>query len=163
FEFRQAKWEHVIDWLTKESGLHFSSSDIPTGTVNFSAANKDKRYTLGEIIDILNNQLVTQNYIIIRREQSFMVISAEKQIDPSIVPRITTKELAERGDTEIAQVVMPLTALVAEELNPEVKEMLSPFGKSVALGKFNQLLVQDTCKNLKRIWELIQAGESRLE
>jgi type II secretory pathway component GspD/PulD (secretin) len=154
---RDKPWSAVLEWLADQSGLPIITNYKPTGTFTFIAAQKSRsEYTLPEIIDILNEALLNQKYILIRRSSSITIVPADEKIDPAILPRIRPEELDERGNTELVSMVLPLSSLVAEDAAGEVKKMMGPFGEVVALSRANQLLLQDTAGNLKRIKKTIQ-------
>jgi hypothetical protein len=75
FELRGTSWNKVLEWLADQSGLAVSTDLKPTGTLTFiTPATRKDGYTLPEIIDLLNEALASQNYLLIRRSQSFAVI-----------------------------------------------------------------------------------------
>jgi len=159
FEMRDKPWMQVFEWLTDQTGLPVVSQYKPSGSFTFiSPRGADKlprNYTIPEIIDILNEGLLagpeTQQYVLIRRQQSFTLVPANEEIRPEILPRVPLDELPSRGKTEIVSVMLPLLSLVAEDVAPEVKKMMGPFGKVVPIAKANQLYLQDTVANLDRI------------
>src|SRR5207249_10793608 len=59
-----------------------------------------------------------------------------------------------------ASIVLPLKALNADEEVKEVSKMMGPFGEAVAMEQANQLVLQDTVGNLKRVVKTIQDYES---
>ncbi|MBV9124315.1 MAG: hypothetical protein JO112_13230, partial [Planctomycetes bacterium] len=158
FEMRDKPWANVLEWLSDITGLPVIASAKPTGTFNFIAP-KGKTYTIPEIIDILNEGLIAQKYVLIRRSQSFTLVPADEPIDPAIVPRISVDELGQRGNTEIVSMVLPLTSLVAEDFAPEVKKMMGPFGQVTTIASANQLVLQDTVGNLRRILKTVRDVE----
>jgi type II secretion system protein D len=162
FEMRDKPWSSVLEWLSEQTGLPVITTAKPTGTFTFIAprtgANK-KAYTIPEVIDILNEALFNQKYLLIRREASLTIVPADEQIDRGILPRITADELPKRGRTEIVTLVLPLQSLVAEDIATEIKKMMGPFGEVVAMSKANQLVLQDTAGNLTRILKTIREIE----
>jgi type II secretory pathway component GspD/PulD (secretin) len=160
FQMRNKPWNEVLEWLADQTGIPVSTDYHPTGTFTFIAPKAgSQRYTIPQVIDIINEQLTSQKYVLIRRSQTFTIVPADVKIDPSILPRVLPEELEKRGNTELVSVVLPLNSLVAEDIAPEVKQMKGPFGEVVALTKANQLLLQDTVGNLKRIRDTIQKLE----
>jgi type II secretion system protein D len=155
FEMRDKPWSSVLEWLSDQTGLPVITTYKPTGTFNFISPKK-QQYTIPEIIDILNEALLAQKYLLIRRDQSFTLVPADEKIDPAILPRVRVDDLGHRGNTEMVSVVLPLTSLVAEDLATEVKKMMGPFGEVVAMAKANQLVLQDTVGNVKRIVKTIK-------
>jgi type II secretion system protein D len=152
FDKREEGWNQVMVWLADISGMPLITQLKPTGTFTFipprSGANK---YTLGQIVDILNDALTAQKMVLIRRPQSWTIVAADQEIDPVILPRILLEDLDKRGDSEMVQIVLPLHSLVADDAAAEVKQMKGPFGKVVALTSANQLLLTDNAGNLRRI------------
>ena len=119
------------------------------------------KLTLEEITDILNEGLMAQKYILIRRMATFTVLPADEKIDPTLVPRVRLDELEKRARTELVSVLLPLTRVKAEDIGPDVKKMMGPFGEVVVLGKGNALLLQDTAGNLRLIAQTIKEIEAR--
>src|SRR5947209_7672146 len=74
FEFRDAPWKRVLEWLSDQTGLPIITVyKMPTGTFNFiaprDANGKPKQFTLPEIMDMVNGALQANkdnSYIIIR-------------------------------------------------------------------------------------------------
>jgi hypothetical protein len=151
-EMREQPWGRVLEWLADQTGLPVTSDFKPTGTFTFLAPKgSTQQYTIPQVIDILNEGLISQKFLLIRRERSFTIVPADEKIDPALLPRLRPQELDERGNTELASMVLSLGSTVAEDAAKEVKELLGPFGQVVPLVRSNQLLVQDTVGNLKRI------------
>lgn len=160
FEMRDKPWVSVLEWLSDQAGIPVMTVDRPTGTFTFIAPkNAPREYTIPQIIDILNEALVNQKFIIIRRSNSFTIVAADNPIDRAILPRLTPEELDQHGATELANVPITLKTLVAEDVAPEVKKMMGPFGEVVSLSGANQLLMTDTVGNLKRILKTIKQIE----
>lgn len=158
FAMRDVPWSKVMEWLSDQTGLHFISNHIPTGTFNFIPP-KDKKYTIPEVIDLLNDGLLLHKYVLIRRDTSFTILPADEKIDPALVPRIALEDLKDRGKTEMVSVVLKLKALISTDFAPEVKKMMGPFGEVVPLAQSNQLVMQDTAGNLRRILKMVQEDE----
>ena len=77
FEFRDTPWDKILDWLADNSGgLPVVSSIKPQGTFNF-VSPPGKKYTLPQIIDILNRSLLANKIIILRNNTNFTVVSNE--------------------------------------------------------------------------------------
>src|SRR5262249_34304525 len=103
-EMREQPWARVFEWLSDQTGKPGIANTRPAGTFTFVPA-KGKQYTLPQIIDILNEALEAQKFLLIRGEKSFTLVPADEKIDPALVPRVTVEELARYGLTELVQVV----------------------------------------------------------
>jgi hypothetical protein len=161
FQARAKPWGDVFTWLTEQTGLPVVATSRPTGTFTFLPPAPGKKYTLPEVIDVLNEALLQKRLLLLRRERCFAVVPADEKIDPGLLERVRPEDLDLRGQTELVSVVIPLHSLQAEEFAPEVKKMLGPFGEVVALKKANRLVLQDTAGNLRRVYELIRDVEKR--
>ena len=159
FSFDSKPWAGVFEWLTNQTDLPVITTYKPSGTFTFQGP-AGKLYTVPEVIDIINEALLanseTQKFYLIRRERSFTLVPADEKIDPTLLPRIAMEELDQRGNTEMVSIVLPLTTLVAEDVAPEIKKMMGPFGEVVPMTRANQLILQDTVANLKRIRKTIK-------
>jgi RNA polymerase sigma factor (sigma-70 family) len=123
FEVRDKPWASVLEWLSDQTGLPFNSTHRPAGTFTLIAPRGGKTYTLPQIIDILNEALVQQKLLLVRREASFTLVSIDKGIDSAFVPRVRPEDLDKRGKTELVTVVLSLTKLKALEVGPEIAKI----------------------------------------
>jgi RNA polymerase sigma factor (sigma-70 family) len=156
--FRTVPWDHVLAWYAEMSGLTPIHSVKPTGTLTV-AAPKGRALTLAEVTDLLNDALMQQKFILVRRRVSFTILPSDEKIDPTAVPRIELSELPKRGTTELVQVLLPLKTLSVEDVAPEVKAMLSPFGTAAPLKGLNSLILLDTAGNVRRVVDTLQKVE----
>jgi hypothetical protein len=161
FEMRDQPWSKVFAWYADVSGLAYIGQNKPTGTCTFIPPQGKRQYTLEEITDILNEALLAQKHILIRRPATFTVLPADEMIDPSLLPRVSLDDLEKRGKTELVTVALPLKNLMATDIGPEVKKMLGSFGAVTVLERANQLILQDTAVNLRLIHKTITEIEAR--
>src|SRR5204863_460157 len=84
FDMRDKPWASVFEWYTDLSGLPFVGTVKPTGTFSFVPVPGKRQYTLEEITDFLNEALLAQQYLLLRRAASFTVLSAGEKIDPTL-------------------------------------------------------------------------------
>ena len=159
--FAKANWPEVLDWFAKESGLTPILTIQPTGSVDIKPP-MGKKFTMGEVVDLLNEAMAQQKFILIRRQVTFYIHPSDEKINATDVPRLELSELPTRGKTELVQVLIPLKSLTAEDAVPEIQKLLSPFGTVSPLSKINTLVVLDTAKNVSNIYKMIQEieGES---
>jgi hypothetical protein len=140
FEMRNKPWGTVFEWLTDKTGRPFISGSVtPPGTFNF-IGQQGKKYTIPQVIDIINDGLIAHKWVLLNRGTSFTLVPADEQIDPALVPRVPVKELPEHGNTEIVSIVYQCNSLNAEDSAPEVKKQMGPFGSVITLHTANQLI-----------------------
>jgi type II secretory pathway component GspD/PulD (secretin) len=155
FQMRDQPWNNVLEWLTEISGLPVVTSVRPAGTFNY-VVRAEATLTLPEIIDVLNDALIQQNFLLIRRDNSFTLVPTDERVPPQLVPFIPLEELPLRGKTEVVKVILPLSRLSAEAQATEARKLLSPFGEAVALTDANALSLQDSAGALTEIVETIR-------
>ena len=79
--FTSANWDEVLEWFSKESGLTPILTVKPTGSVDLKPP-KDRKFTIGEVVDLLNEAMTQQKFILIRRQVSFYIHPSDEKIDP---------------------------------------------------------------------------------
>jgi hypothetical protein len=159
FEFRNKPWGQVFEWLSDTTGLPVVGVIKPTGSFTFIPPDANKRYTLPQIMDILNEALLQQKMILLRRERSITILPADEK--PELIPRVQPQDFKNYGETELVSVLIPLRTLVAEDVAPDVKKMLGPFGNVAALKAANSLQVDDMVVNVRRVAQMILEVEGR--
>ena len=96
----------ALEWLADHSGLEVVTTQKPTGTVSVIAPKgKVKKYTIPQVIDILNEQLLPQKLLLVRRTNSFTILSTAGPIDSALLPRIEVGDLPNRGETELVTLI----------------------------------------------------------
>lgn len=152
--FKAVAWDDAFAWYAKESGLKADVTVEPKGTFTFTPP-KERRFTLGEFTDILNETLAQQKLYLYRSYKSFVVVSIEK-MDPKRIPAIELKDLPTRGRTELVEVAIPINYFDATDAGDELKKLLTPFGELLyAKGKW--IVVRDTAGNVVRIIKTLEA------
>jgi type II secretory pathway component GspD/PulD (secretin) len=167
FEFANAPWSQVLEWLSDITGQAIVSTYKPTGTFTFippktEPGSKDaKKYTVPEVIDVLNEALLVQKFMIVRRQQTIGVYPADEPLDPSLFRTVSLQELTgkELAKTEMVRLVYSLKWLIAENFVGSVKKMMGPFGQVVPIEEANKLIVIDTVVNLRTLVQSIKEIE----
>jgi type II secretion system protein D len=169
FEMRDKRWIEVLEWLADKTGLPFVGTHHPQGTFTFISPRRPgqpaPRYTIPEVIDIINEKLMDEHYLLIRRTASMTIVPIDEkgQIPLIDLPRIRIEELPARGRTEVVQIVVQLHSLIADEFAPGAKKMLGSFADVVAISQSNQLVVTDTVGNLQRFVNDIKKFETDIK
>jgi type II secretory pathway component GspD/PulD (secretin) len=146
-------WKKVLEWLADETHLPIISSQIPTGTFT-CVSPAGASYTLPEVFDLVNEGLMAAKFRLQRGPASLKLLPADERIDPALVPTVRPEDLPTRGRTEFVRVVYSLKVLKAQELVPELKRLLGPFGEIGTLA--NRLVLQDTAQNVRQVLKTLQ-------
>ncbi|MSQ94602.1 MAG: hypothetical protein EXR98_08600 [Gemmataceae bacterium] len=156
FEMRAKTWQSLFEWFADQTGMPFVSGKyrVPGGTFDFvnpKVGGKLQEYTLAEIFDIINEILIADhNFILLRREATLMIIPADIDPPPILIPRIHKDDLKDRAKTEIVEIVITLEVGNVEELAPGLKRQLGPFGKVTPIIEQNKLILQADVASLRR-------------
>lgn len=157
-KFEKVAWKDVFTWYESESGLTRSDSTDLSGVVTLTPP-AGKKFTLTELTDLINDALLMEKHLLIRRQATFVIVPADKRVDPTLIPNITVEELPKRGRTELVQVTFPMKEVAAKgaaTVRDQLKKTLSPFGRSMLTGR-NELIVTDLAGNLVKIKATIDA------
>lgn len=165
FEFRDTPWDKVLDWLADNSGgIPVVGGLKPQGTFNF-VSPPGKKYTLPQIVDILNRSLTKDKILIIRNSTSYTVVQSDQaaDIDTTILPNITIDDLEitkpydqqKYGQSELCQLTFNLNNLTVDEAETNLNSRKGPFGRFQKIPKGSMLLATDTVGNLRQMKMLL--------
>jgi len=157
FNFRHTPWKEVIPWFADEADLSLEMSSPPPGTCNYI---DNRKYTLAEAIDVLNELLQIRGYTLIRRERLLMVVNLEDGIPPNLVPTISADELDNRGKHEIVSVLFKLERLTPDQAEGELKKIVEPNGKVVVLPSAQQVMVTGAVWQLRTVRQVVESIEN---
>jgi type II secretory pathway component GspD/PulD (secretin) len=160
FKMKDVPWDEVLDWYSNESGLTPIYNVKPTGKFTFIPPKPDARYTLEEITDILNEAMASQKLFLLRRQVSYTIISTTEKLDFGPIPRYEVSDLEKLPKTQLVQLLIPLTNMAVEEVAPEVRKLLTPYGEVSTQTKTNTLVIFDSAGNLRRIVKIIEHAEA---
>ncbi|HYV35783.1 MAG TPA: secretin N-terminal domain-containing protein, partial [Gemmataceae bacterium] len=164
-QFAQQPWAQVMDWLKDITGLPIITTQFPTGTLKFAppvdpVTKKPKEYTIPEIIDVLNEALLQQKYLIIRREASIMVWPADEPLPLELVKHVQVDDVYSKlAKTEFVRINYQLRSMQSDIFAPSVKKMMGPFGQVIPLEEANQLILIESVGNLREIVRTINKIE----
>ncbi|MCA9183790.1 MAG: hypothetical protein KDA51_20150, partial [Planctomycetales bacterium] len=152
FQFRDMKWEDVLNWFASQQDLTLVMDRTPGGTFTYSDT---RSYSPSEGIDLLNSVLMTRGFTLVRREKMLVVMELSANIPLELLPRVPLEQLDERGRFEIVSVLFPLAGRPVDAVLQEVKPYLSSYGRAIPLARGGQLLVVETAGKMSTINELI--------
>ncbi len=161
FSFGQMDWEPLIEWFAEQAELSLQlETPLPDGTFSY----KDKReYTVAESIDLLNNVLMLKGVTLVRNDQQLMVVDLES-IPEQLIPVVKPEELDSRGRYEIVSCVFSLEFARADDLEPEIRDLVNEdYGSTVSIPLSNQLVIRETVGNLRSIRAIVEDAEKRAE
>ena len=152
FQFREMKWDDVLDWFASQQDLTLVMDQIPPGTFTYSDT---RSYSPSEGIDLLNSVLMTRNFSLVRREKMLVVMALSDSIPLELLPRVKLEDLIKRGRFELVSVLFPLGGRPIDTVLQEIKPFLSSYGRVVPLAQGSQVLVVETAGKMQTINEII--------
>ncbi len=157
--FRDAPWSTVLRELSKSIGLTLTMSFEPNGTFTYY---DEQRYTVSEVIDIMNDHLIPLGAILIRNDQRLTLVSTSQPINDSVVPFIPITEIDWVGRNEVAGTAIPIKGVDPMQAASEIALVKSPIGQVRAFGNTQRIVIVDTGTHLRRIRDLLlQTGFAR--
>jgi type II secretory pathway component GspD/PulD (secretin) len=152
FRFQQVPWDWSLKKLAEEAGLALHMTETPPGT--FTHVD-DNRFTLSEVMDILNDHLIPSGFVAIRQGRNLVVVNAKSGIPDGLVRHVPAIELETVGRNELASVAIPVEGALPVAVAQEVESLLSPLGRVVPLSNSQRIMVLDTGANLRRVVRLL--------
>ncbi len=148
FNVKDVPWSEVFDAYSKFSGLALVTAVKPTGT--YTCTPGDRKFTLNEITDLINEGLMQQKLILVRGKFTFFIHPADEKLDAKMIHQIELNDLGNYGRTEFVQTTIPLRALDAADVKDEIRKLLTPFGV-IVFAKGDRIIICDTAGNVARI------------
>jgi type II secretory pathway component GspD/PulD (secretin) len=156
FNFTGQAWLDVLQWLADISDMSLDWQELPSDYLNLVT---QRSYTVEEARRVINRHLVVRGYSLLHQGEVLTVVNLKK-LDPAMVPRVESSALDDRDPSEFVKVSFSLDSLLAEVLVEELKPMLSPCGKLVALAGTNRLEAIDAAGNLREIRDVLSHEQS---
>ncbi|MEZ6108391.1 MAG: hypothetical protein R3B96_20415 [Pirellulaceae bacterium] len=149
----------MIEWFADQAELSLQlETTLPEGTFSYQDT---REYTVAEGIDLLNNVLMLKGVTLVRNEQQLMVVDLE-QIPEQLIPNVTSDRLGDRGRYEIVNCTFNLEFARADDLEPEIRDLVDDnYGRVIAIRLANQLVIRETVGNLRSIKALVDDAELR--
>ncbi len=132
FQFREMKWDDVLNWFASQQDLTLVMDRTPEGTFTYSDT---RSYSPSEGIDLLNSVLMTRGFTLVRREKMLVVMGLSDSIPLELLPRVPLEQLDERGRFEIVSVLFPLAGRPVDAVLQEVRPYLSNYGRAIPLAR----------------------------
>lgn len=157
FAFSKTDWAQVIEWFVEQAGLSLQvMTPLPDEQFTYQSPRK---YTVAEGIDLLNNVLMLRGKTLIRNQDQLLVVDLER-IPDELIETVTPDQLAGRGKYEILKCVFTLEYTVADELTPQIREVIdSGYGMAKSIKAANQIVVRETGNNLRIVNDIVTSAE----
>jgi len=152
FNFQDAPWPVVIGNLSGQFGFSVDFVERPKSTFSYF---DDNSYSVNEALDVLNDHLLREGFIIIRNQRNLTVINASNQIPDSMVPFVGIHDLAGLGRNELASVAFPIRNTDPVQAVEEIGQLVSALGQVKPLSDSGRVIITDTGSYLRRLGDLL--------
>jgi type II secretory pathway component GspD/PulD (secretin) len=156
FNFHGQPWLGVLEWLAEVSNLSLDWQELPAGFLNLRTRHS---YAVEEARDLINRHLLDRGFTLLKHGE-ILSIANTKKLDPSLVPHLAPDELESALPHEFVRVTFALDSLTAEAAVEELKALVSPNGKLIALKSTNRVEAMDAAVNLREIQKLLMEEQS---
>ncbi|TWT94208.1 type II secretion system protein GspD [Neorhodopirellula pilleata] len=152
FNFNQAPWGAVLQEFARMMDYSLTMQKEPSGQFTYYDS---RYYTIQQAIDILNDHLVPQGSILVRKGDRLIVLDTQQPINDQHVPFIPVNQIESLGRSEIAGAAIPVNGMDVRLAMEEVNALISPLGQVRPMSHSGRMLVIDTGTYLKRIRDLL--------
>ena len=159
FSFYGQKWDDVVDWVGRISGLPVDWTQLPGDYLNLRTPPASRGYTPEEVRDLINKHLLARGYTMIVVADGISVYPTEN-LNNALVPRVRSSELHTRMPYEFVKVSFRLNWILADQAAEEFKPYISRNGKLIALNTTNRIEAMDAVANLRQLAEMIGQEQS---
>jgi len=151
FQFRNQGWPELIDWLAELADQPLDWQELPGDRVNITTPG---RYTVTEVIDLLNRHLLGRGYTLLELDGGLTVVKCAT-LNPALVPRVAPEDLDTLPPHSFVRTSLEVGWLSAEKLAEELKAMISENGKLTALTTTNRIEAIDAAITLRQVAQLL--------
>ena len=159
FSFYGQKWDDVVDWVGRISGLSVDWTKLPGDYLNLRTPAASLGYTPEEVRDLINKHLLARGYTMIVVSEGISIYPTE-DLNNALVPRVRSSELHTRMPYDFVKVSFRLNWILADRAAEEFKPYVSKNGQLVALNTTNRIEAMDAVVNLRQLAEMIGQEQS---
>lgn len=158
FNFKNAPWDLVVDFIARQTGLPvITEAAPPAAPVTFISGAE---YSVDEALDIVNRMLWMHG-LQLRREATFLLLS--KVEDLKARARQFTGQVPESvGAAELVTLVVPLNNSTAAGMAERLGQLVTKgIGAITPLPQQNALVVVDTAGSARRLQGILATLDSK--
>ncbi|HBE71096.1 MAG TPA: hypothetical protein DDW52_23360, partial [Planctomycetaceae bacterium] len=152
FNFQAAPWTVVIKNFARANRKSLVFMRQPTGTFTYF---DERTYSFVEALDVLNDYLVLDGWLLVRNEQKLTLISAAEPLPEGVAPFVALDVLPTLGRNELVSLALAIRTPITPQLVDEVRQLMTPIGQIQVLTGSQRLVVTDTGSSLRRLKDLL--------
>lgn len=157
FNFKDAPFDQVLDFFSRESGLPpIREVPVPDGSMTFISG---EAYSFEEALTILNLNLQPRG-VQVQREANFLYLRSLKDSARKATDVIAGSVPPDMRPEKIVNLTIPLSNVKADVVVEQIKPLIGEFGSIQALPVQNMLIVIETAAQCRRIQQIVTAIDS---
>ncbi len=145
FSFSKTPWDVALTRFAELAELQLILQFKPPGTFDYTST---KAYTIPEALDILNEVLIAQGFVVLRTDRFLTLAALDQPLPINQVPVIAVEDLPKRGRNEFVTIVRRLKFADPTAIEPEVKRLLGPHGLYQAVSPLKMIRITDQVSRL---------------
>lgn len=153
FNFKDASFEQVIEFFSRETGLPVIwESDPPEGTLNYLSQDS---YERREALRVLNIILQSRG-VMLRISDDMLYLRSLDDMQRADVPTYVGHIPDDITDEQIVTIVKPLANALAKPLAERMAQMVAQYGSVTAMEQQNSLVITETAAQVRRLLRIVE-------
>jgi type II secretion system protein D len=153
FSFSKTPWDVALTRFAELAELQLILQFKPPGTFDYTSA---KAYTIPEALDILNEVLIAQGFVVLRTDRFLTLAALDQPLPINQVPVVAPEDLAKRGQNEFVTIVRRLKFADPTSVEPEIKRLLGPHGLMQVVPSLKMVRITEQVSRLAEAMPLIE-------
>ncbi len=152
FSFSKTPWDVALTRFAELAELQLILQFKPPGTFDYTST---KAYTIPEALDILNEVLIAQGFVVLRTDRFLTLAALDQPLPINQVPVVAVEDLPKRGRNEFVTIIRRLKFADPAGIEPEVKRLLGPHGLYQAVSPLKMIRITDQVSRLMESLPLV--------
>ncbi|MBY0586662.1 hypothetical protein K2X85_05765 [bacterium] len=153
FSFSKTPWDVALTRFAELADLQLILQFKPPGTFDYTSS---KAYTIPEALDILNEVLIAQGFVVLRTDRFLTLAALDMPLPINQVPVVQAEDLAKRGRNEFVTIVRRLQFADPNTIEPEIKRLLGPHGLFQGVPALKMIRITDQVSRMVETLPLVE-------
>ena len=154
FNFKDAPFEQVLDFFSRESGLpRIDETAVPAGGMSFISG---EAYGFDDALTILNLNLLPKGVVVVK-EPKFLYLRALKDSVRKANDVYKGTVPAEARPEDIINLTIPLSNANADLVAKQIQPLIGDYGSVVSVPAQNMVILVETAAQCRRIQQIINS------
>lgn len=157
--FKNTPWKDVFVWVAEQAGMPYASAyKAPPGTFTHSSP-KGKKLSLIDVIDIVNESLVEQKHVLLRREVTLSMHPLDADVPEYKWNLVDFEDLHKQPKHVPVRTLITTVNENAEDAAESIKHLIGPGGHLTALD--SQIIVRANPQAQRFVFQALRMREKK--